>query len=80
MKKLPKSFSGKIVTELFDTFDSEAIVMIYVMDYMNAVSERDRERLMYHLTDRYFPNGEFSPNERIRRANEAVANNLNLSI
>jgi hypothetical protein len=40
--------------------DLEAQAMDSAMRYLNMAADRDRERFMYHLQHKYFPNGNFT--------------------
>lgn len=41
--------------------DPEVLATACAVAYLNAAGDRQRERFMYHLTHRYFPEGRFEP-------------------
>ena len=47
----------------FEEWDIEAKAMNEVFLYFEKVDDRARERFIYHLCHRYFPEGEFRPKQ-----------------
>tara|TARA_Y100000593_G_C4224646_1_gene293762 strand:- start:723 stop:905 length:183 start_codon:yes stop_codon:yes gene_type:complete len=41
--------------------DKEILAMNAAVDYLDKADERQKERFIFHLTHRYFPEGEFTP-------------------
>lgn len=46
-----------------DCYDAEASMIGHSIDYMNECDGRARERLIFYLVHRYFPNGSFTPGQ-----------------
>ena len=45
--------------ELLEDPEAEALAVAFL--YLDGADDRQRERFMYHLTHRYFPEGQFVP-------------------
>ena len=41
--------------------DPEIMALAEAFSYLDKAEDRDRERFIYHLNHKYFPEGEFNP-------------------